>query len=711
MDNKLIIESNVKFEEYARRYDIEEIELGPNVTSIDGGGIRECYSLTSLTIWDTFYDMGSLAFASTPIEHLIVKHSETEYTEFHFGIVITGNDIMNIISSLKHKSLVGNFSKTGVKYVLMLKLYDLYPTEVLQEKIKKAIIKIASFLIDTKNTRVFLQFIKHTELFDEKNLFKIKEYAKSKKNIKEIKQAIDSLYNEFEIDDKNNKESNDDNTHNDIIVEKGKLIAIGKGPYDELIVPEGVKEIEKEIFESVKIKKLILPSTLVNIKSKIFKDSIGISEIVLSEGTENIYSEAFKDCTSLKYIKFPSTLKLIQKNAFRGCSSLSEILIPENLETIGEAAFARCTKLREITIPKSVSSFGTGITYSGHVQTFIGCKSLKSVHINGDLFFSSERGGDVNFESMFKECDKLSTVTINSECKKLAEFGGAIYSKSRNKLKELLYIPNNLTHLELPTKIIDKYIRIDKDIQELTINTDTSKNIDINIWTTSISKLNIKKDDKIYNIDLNDCYGEMFSNYDLIGEGLYPQKKQAIKDLIDDIITLTLCTNFKSELEYLSTDDQHCFGETRYYSTDCGTPFYPILFDLRTKLSHIFSEIHNYDETLIGKALFRIVIEENEYDIKIVIVNEMIEYFARDMAHIFFIEDYPDLFMQALTKAIEYHSKDLSNATLENLKPEQVLQLIEISSKLENVDATAILMDFMNKKFPNFDIFDTYTID
>ncbi|MDE7268535.1 MAG: leucine-rich repeat protein, partial [Lachnospiraceae bacterium] len=85
--------------------------------------------------------------------------------------------------------------------------------------------------------------------------------------------------------------------------------------------------------------KVVLPSRLTKIPSKIFTDNKKLNEVVLGEKVETIGEDAFYNCISLKSINWPSTVKTIGESAFKNCASLVSVDLKEGLETIGREAF------------------------------------------------------------------------------------------------------------------------------------------------------------------------------------------------------------------------------------------------------------------------------------------------------------------------------------------------------------------------------------
>ena len=96
------------------------------------------------------------------------------------------------------------------------------------------------------------------------------------------------------------------------------------GTSKEIIVPEGVKSINFQVFDgNLIIEKVVLPATL-----------------------EELAVAAFGDCTNLKEVIFTGEkLEIINPMAFDNCSNLKEITLPKSIKEIGCEAFSKATTI------------------------------------------------------------------------------------------------------------------------------------------------------------------------------------------------------------------------------------------------------------------------------------------------------------------------------------------------------------------------------
>lgn len=93
-------------------------------------------------------------------------------------------------------------------------------------------------------------------------------------------------------------------------------------------------------------------------------------ELVIPEGVKEIVEESFVDCLPIKSIKFPSTLEKIGKDAFLGCDELTELTFLSDIELDFDNGFVDWSKITNINFENSTRyKFKDGIIYSADEQT------------------------------------------------------------------------------------------------------------------------------------------------------------------------------------------------------------------------------------------------------------------------------------------------------------------------------------------------------
>ena len=104
-------------------------------------------------------------------------------------------------------------------------------------------------------------------------------------------------------------------------------------------------------------------------------------DVVVPEGVKDIDNYAFMKCVELRSVSLSEGVRSIGYGAFSHCAALESVRLPESMEDVGEWAFNQCSNLTELSIPEH-----TKVGYAA----FAGCKGLADengmVIVNGILF-------------------------------------------------------------------------------------------------------------------------------------------------------------------------------------------------------------------------------------------------------------------------------------------------------------------------------------
>lgn len=651
----LILNQDVKFEEYARNQEIKEVILESAVLSIDGGGFRDCYKLEKITIHDSFQNMGALAFASSPLHLLNVIMSNGEKISMEFMGRITGNDIMSAIHSLKEGELAGNFSQSFYKYVILLTLYDRGLKEN-AEILKKNIFKIACKLIDYKSTECFVDLCKHRELFTKKDVDKLIAYSENKKMIKKIKEALSALSLSYGDAKENDKTINQTNIKEKFTIEKSRLIGINQREWYQLILPETIKSIAKGIFEAIKIKYLILPSTLKKITGQNFKNCKYIEEIVISEGTESIGSQAFMGCTKLTKITLPSTIQVIGEAAFSNCEKLEEIIIPENIAKIEGKVFYECKKLKRVILLSSIKIPGRNL------------ESLRDY-----------------FSSLFGKCSHLSEIVMAKESVNYTVHNNIVYTKN---MRNIIFIPEGLKNINLPLSLRSCDLYRSFDILSFSLSGD------YHICMRNESYVKVIKctaGDKTWTFDLEAQKDVLFEdNYEHMDYGLYCNQKRCLNELTNTVLRF-----LKNGNVYEASD----LGEVAYLdNSGCGPVHYASLFELRFQLAAFIAEVYHKNFLEISQQMISYAIECYSDEENAAPNQEHVrDYFKYHPEYLFSLEKYPELLKIGLTAAIEQGEVKCFEKLCPHLHADNIDACIRISIDNGFTEFTALLIDYKNQ--------------
>ena len=155
---------------------------------------------------------------------------------------------------------------------------------------------------------------------------------------------------------------------------------IGAKGVKEIILNEGLEEIDVCAFNGTGITTIKLPKSLKIIGSFAFNET-PLTEIKLPKGLKSIGNNAFTD-TLLTEITIPGGVEFDNNDPHIGSPDpifphcLEKVILEEGLKEIPDICFIS-TAIKEITIPKSVKKIGD--------DAFFNCTNLKKVIFEGDL--------------------------------------------------------------------------------------------------------------------------------------------------------------------------------------------------------------------------------------------------------------------------------------------------------------------------------------
>ncbi len=138
----------------------------------------------------------------------------------------------------------------------------------------------------------------------------------------------------------------------------------------------------------------------------------GLKEVT-ALSVETIDSRAFKECISLEAVNL-NNVQTLGDSAFSGCTSLYRVTDLSFVTSVGANVFENCTKLTDLTLAKadaSVTFTGalgaqnlTYLTVKGHATApatiFKGCKSLKSVNVEGTFVVNNDAKNVSNVQTI-----------------------------------------------------------------------------------------------------------------------------------------------------------------------------------------------------------------------------------------------------------------------------------------------------------------------
>ena len=104
--------------------------------------------------------------------------------------------------------------------------------------------------------------------------------------------------------------------------------------FDELIIHDGIWEIDSLTFSYIQIKQISLGKTIRKIGENAFSNNEYVTEIILPSSVVTIGKQAFQNCKSLKYLTLPYLIETIPNDILHGCESMKEIVYNGKSDTI-----------------------------------------------------------------------------------------------------------------------------------------------------------------------------------------------------------------------------------------------------------------------------------------------------------------------------------------------------------------------------------------
>ena len=116
---------------------------------------------------------------------------------------------------------------------------------------------------------------------------------------------------------------------------------IGDSAASEVIIPEGITKIRREMFKGdTNLVRCVIPDSLVvtaayglNSAASMFYDCTNLQEVIIGSGFTKTCERMFHGCTSLQSITLPSNITEINAWTFSSCNNLTTVIL-ERTESI-----------------------------------------------------------------------------------------------------------------------------------------------------------------------------------------------------------------------------------------------------------------------------------------------------------------------------------------------------------------------------------------
>lgn len=183
-----------------------------------------------------------------------------------------------------------------------------------------------------------------------------------------------------------------------------KSVVLSEIDITDVVIPDGIREIEAWAFYYRNITSIVFPKTLETIGAAAFSNCDYLTKVGLPNTLTRMDTCAFAWCGSLKQVTISSGLKTIEGLVFIGCP-LRNVTIPEGVQTIGFMAFDACVDLMRITLPESLTKIDN--------YAFSGCKELDEINLPSNLAYLGYRA--------FKGCESWRIIQLPNSLMTIGE--------------------------------------------------------------------------------------------------------------------------------------------------------------------------------------------------------------------------------------------------------------------------------------------------
>jgi len=193
--------------------------------------------------------------------------------------------------------------------------------------------------------------------------------------------------------------------HGLLINKVKKSVVLSEINVKDVVIPDGIREIEAWAFYYRNLKSIVFPNSLKMIGAAAFANCNNLTEVELPNSLTRMDTCAFMGCYSLNKVAISSSLKSIEPLAFRSCP-LENITIPEGVQTIGLKAFEYCDELVQVTLPETLTMIGN--------FAFSACAKLKDIHLPSHL-------SDIGYRA-FEDCKSWKFIQLPNSLTIVGEY-------------------------------------------------------------------------------------------------------------------------------------------------------------------------------------------------------------------------------------------------------------------------------------------------
>jgi len=179
------------------------------------------------------------------------------------------------------------------------------------------------------------------------------------------------------------------------------------------VIPNGIEIIGEDAFRETKIKEVIIPYGVKEIRDTVFVLCKELERVEIPNSVTTIGSNVFLLCEKIKRLEIPNSVTSIGRSAFNN-SGLETIKMPENITEFAVELFVNCSSLNNIIIGSNVTSIG--------IYAFMYCNNLTNIYINSSTIARNPNSGSSsNYLLSYVEnvYIKTSITSVSSTFKKV----------------------------------------------------------------------------------------------------------------------------------------------------------------------------------------------------------------------------------------------------------------------------------------------------
>lgn len=338
---------------------IEEVILPSTLKEIDNGCFRKTTKLKKLELPEGLLKLGNILFYDSSIEEVVLPNSVTEINQaFFYAKNLKKVTLSNSLTTF----VASSFNNCAIEEIT----------------IPSSMVEIAEYsFVDCLNLKIV-----------------------------NVPDSIATIYATSFTNCPNLVELNVSSTNTYFVEEDGilydkdktKIVFVNQTRLSEVIVlPDTLEEIGSQIFKDNKIiKELTIPASVKNVNYNALK-GCQFEKVIIGEGTKSLPDFLFSDCTKLKEVVLPESLEKMGCAVFDGCTSLESFIIPDNVNIdSGFSLFRDCVNLKYVKLPANMTLIPQYI--------FAGCTSLESLEIPY---------GVVELETnMIQGCNNIKSIVV-----------------------------------------------------------------------------------------------------------------------------------------------------------------------------------------------------------------------------------------------------------------------------------------------------------